>query len=57
METCGCKIRDNGTGFDAESAQSAKPLDWHGSDEKRAAALVGGTDRIMASRGKGANSE
>jgi PAS domain S-box-containing protein len=47
------QIRDNGTGFDAESAQAQTTgLGLIGMKER--AALVGGRTRIVASRGKGA---
>jgi len=47
------QIRDNGTGFDAESAQ-AQTIGLGLVGMKERAALVGGRTRIMASRGKGA---
>ncbi len=47
------QIRDNGSGFDAESAQ-AQTIGLGLVGMKERAALVGGRTRIMASRGKGA---
>jgi len=47
------QIRDNGTGFDAESAQ-AQTIGLGLLGMKERAALVGGRTRIMASRGDGA---
>jgi signal transduction histidine kinase len=47
------QIRDNGTGFDAESAQ-AQTIGLGLVGMKERAALVGGRTRIIASRGKGA---
>ena len=47
------QIRDNGTGFDAESAQ-AQTIGLGLVGMKERAALVGGRTRIMASRGNGA---